>query len=155
MLLSQRAIFAQNISFNTAMITKKLKQLIGWWHKKTYFFLYCFGWPVFISICQSWYITGPYITVIQDEQVIEAHTWIQYCWLIFLSISPCSAALLTFNEDSSNWALSALSFFLKVSLLIFQILETIRQKLTASSCWYEFITDLLLPRFEPRTSSTI
>ena len=41
-------------------------------------------------------------------------SFIYECTFIFLlSISPCSADLLTFNEDSSNWALSARPFTLE------------------------------------------
>ena len=42
--------------------------------KSIFFFLIWLQVACIISICQSWYIT-----VIQYEQVIEAHTWIQYC----------------------------------------------------------------------------
>ena len=50
-----------------------------------FFFLIWLQVACIISICQSWYIT-----VIQYEQVIEAHTWIQLLYFsLHLSLTSC------------------------------------------------------------------
>ena len=118
-----------------------------------------------ISICQSWYNT-----IIQFEQVIEAHTWIQYL-LIFLSISPCSAALFNIQWRFLQLKLSFCTycqFPLKYFLFIHRLRDMsnsqhhnfLTWKLNEEIIW--IINKLIIaennllttPGFEPRTSQS-